>query len=269
MASRKEKNQTSGKESIPKSGDVTIESSAEDITANIETKLTTDHDNIADETKAKKSTSTPKKAGQQPPLTSGRKGLMSWLVGAALFLAFASAGLAGFSYMQINQIAAQQDDMLARLEVLDQRVAEMAEASLLKEQAEELDNFGIRLDDVTGEIGRVLEQIDAMGKTIADQLAEPGQEIINSLQKRLDEIDQSLSALNSNTETTASAKTDAAEDPKSETGQVQDQLSSTPPLAPSEEKAQENGNISENENSSSWMDWIKDFIRIERIDNGE
>ncbi|XDZ65331.1 hypothetical protein AB8880_10425 [Alphaproteobacteria bacterium LSUCC0684] len=269
MAGRKVKNGSSGKESIPETGNATIETSGEDVTADIKTTSGTDQNNKTDVAKETKSASTAKEQSQPTPLAPRRIRLFGWLAVAALFLAVASAGLAGFSFIQTTRIATQQDEILNRLELLDRRVAEMAEATLLQEQAKELSNFGIRLDDVTAEIDRALEQIDAMGKMIAEQLAEPGLELISSLQKRLDEIDKSLSALNSNTETPASRKTDSAGGLNSETGQEQDQRSRNPSPSASEEKPSAEVDLPADEKLSGWVDWIKDLIRIERIENSE
>jgi hypothetical protein len=263
MAGRKQKAQPSDKGTEPPKSnspeaDVIIEAEAE---------------RIADEAPAENRDDV--KADTAAPPKHQRPGLAVMLSGVALLLGLIGVGLAGYSFQQINHLNVQQDELLARMERLDQRVAEIADAALLQQQEEELNSFGRRLDDITADFGRMIEQINTMSETIASRLAEPGREILDALERRLDEIDQSLSSL-----TLESESTDQTESDLSQTNQAdgangdktspsrQSSVSTPSPAAPEEKSADKETNSS-GETGSSWIDWIKDFIRIERINEGE
>jgi len=207
--------------------------------------------------------------GSRPPRRFLGPGLASLLAGLALVSALAAAGLAGYTYQHSAKLTAQQDEIITRLELLDQRIAEMADAALLRQQAEELNSFGARLDAVTKDIGAALEQIDTLGNTVTRQLAAPSREIISALQQRLDEIDRSLAEM-SDKAPTPEAAAPLAEPNKADPdrgaapGNTPEASPETTPSATPTPPA-----AAAQENSSGWLGWIGDLIRIERLDGSE
>jgi len=275
MAGRKQKAEPSGKSSSqkktdPQPADVTIEATAEEVTGeDVKTDTNAGSDAVKPEqTSSDKSSSSGKMTSSQAK-GAGRAGLATVLAGTALLLGLAGAGMAGYSYHQISRLEARQLDMLARIERIDQRIAEMADAALLQQQEEELNSFGRRLDDITNDFGQMLEQINAMGETITTRLAEPGREIIDALQKRLDEIDQHLSTLNLKSKSTNKAEPDQAEGTLVETPPSDPPAELIPSPSAAEEPSAEKEVTPEDAEKPSWMDWIRDFIRVERIDSSE
>jgi len=288
MAGRKQKAELSAKSSSqkktdPQPADVIIEATAEEITdkdiadtGGDETTGTSTKPEAAKPEHGPYSDPSPKEKSSSPGnMTSsqtkgaGRTGLVMVLAGTALLLGLVGAGMAGYSYQQISRLEARQLDMLAQIERIDQRIAEMADAALLQQQEEELNSFGRRLDDITRDFGLMLEQINAMGETITTRLAEPGREIIGALEKRLDDIDQYLSTLSSESKTTGEAKPDQADGAHGETPPSDQPADMVPSPSTAEVPSAEKEVIPEDAAKPSWMDWIRDFIRVERIDNSE
>jgi hypothetical protein len=115
----------------------------------------------------------------------------------------------------------------------------------------------------------MLEQINAMGETITTRLAEPGREIIDALQKRLDDIDQHLSTLNLESKSTGEPETDQAEGTLVETPPSDPPAELIPSPSAQDDPSAEKEVTPEDAEKPSWMDWIWDFIRVERIDSSE